>query len=355
MTLLDANLEAIMQHELVEKSIEEVCSSVDIYGYNYMEPRYEIDGEKYPSRIILGTETNPDKIAHNWDLVKKLPYLIGDYVWTGWDYLGESGVGRNDYINPEMRGIFGQYPWYMAYCGDIDICGNRRPQSYYREIVWGLRKNPYIAVERPQYYGKIAAKTNWSWTDTIESWTWYGYERKPIKVEVYSDAQEVELLVNDQIIERKIVGEEFMYKAIFDLVYTPGKITAISYNNGVETGRMDILTADEEVYLNIEVETKEVLANGMDLAFVNISLVDKNGNLNTSMDRKVKISIEGKGLLQGYGSADPTSCENFYDTERTTFDGKALAVIRTTKEKGEIIITAESDGLEPKRLIIKSV
>ena len=209
MILLDANMSAIMQHETVGKAMEEACSSVDICGYNYMAARYESDGKQYPNRIILGTESNPDHIGHNWDLVKKLPYVIGDFTWCGWDYIGESGIGRNDYTDSGRKGIYGAYPWYLAYCGDIDICGNRRPQSYYREIVWGLRKNPYIAVENPEHYGKTPIKTNWTWTDTMESWTWYGYEDKPVKVEVYSDAQEVELFVNNKSVGRKIVGEEF--------------------------------------------------------------------------------------------------------------------------------------------------
>ena len=108
---------------------------------------------------------------------------------------------------------------YLANVGDFDICGNRRPQSYYREIVWGLRSDPYIAVINPQYYECKAAVTNWSWSDSINSWTWYGYEDKPIEIEVYSNADEVKLYINGNVIAKKRVGEEKPYMAIFKTFY----------------------------------------------------------------------------------------------------------------------------------------
>ena len=97
----------------------------------------------------------------------------------------------------------GGYPWLTAWCGDIDITGHRRPQSYYREIVFGLRADPYLAVQRPEHHGEAAAGTPWSWTDVVSSWSWAGREGAPVTVEVYADADEVELLVNGRSVGRR--------------------------------------------------------------------------------------------------------------------------------------------------------
>ena len=212
-----------------------------------------IDGKKYPNRVIVGSETRPNAIANNWSMVKKLPYLIGDFVWCGWDYIGESGVGKVDYNFEKSKGIYGPFPWYLANVGDFDICGNRRPQSYYREIVWGLRNDPYIAVINPKYYECKAAVTNWSWSDSINSWTWHGYEDKPIEIEVYSNADEVELYINGKSIDKKIVGEEKPYMAIFKTIYKEGEIVAKSYKDGILTGECKLKSSKKATKFLVEI------------------------------------------------------------------------------------------------------
>lgn len=354
MTLLDSYMGEIMEHEVVGKAIEEACASLDVCGYNYMDSRYVKDGKQYPNRIIVGSETNPDKIGYNWPVIEHLPYVIGDFVWTGWDYIGESGIGKIDYGNIKAKGIYGPYPWYLAHCGDIDICGNRRPQSFYREIVWGMRKKPYIAVQRPQHYGKQYRRTNWSWSDSINSWTWPGYEGKPIIVEIYSAHEEVELLINDISMGRKQVGEEIPYQVRFDTLYQAGTITAASYKGGRECSREVLKTAGEAAGLLVTADSSALAADGRDIAFLDIAAVDSQGDINTSFNGKVAIVIEGPGIVQGFGSADPCSKENFFDRERTMFDGRLLAVIRTVKEEGEIKITLKAERLQDKEVKLTS-
>lgn len=345
LTVLDANMDKIASHRLVGESTEEAFAGLDVCGYNYMDSRYEQDGTLYPNRVIVGSETRPDAACHNWKLVTKLPYLIGDFVWTGWDYLGESGIGKNDYEHKKAKGIYGPYPWYIAYCGDIDICGNRRPQSYYREIIWNLRKEPYIAVENPRHYSKIPAKTNWSWSDTIESWTWPGAEGKPIRIEVYSGGQEVELIINGISIEKKVLRESDMSIVSFDSIYQPGKIEAVAYRDGVEIGRMEIVTAEDNIAIYMTTEREELECKTEELVYVQIGIRDRHRRLNTAKNIKIHLTLDGPGEILGYGSADPLSLENFYDRERTTFYGRALAVLKTTNEKGMLRLTASADGL----------
>ncbi len=131
---------------LVSESTEESASVLDIVGFNYADSRYEQDAEQFPHRVIVGSETFPERIDTMWSLVTRLPHVIGDFTWTGWDYIGEAGIGRVDYTDVEdyvATGTTGPHPYLLAECGDIDITGHRRTVSYYREIVYGLRSAPY--------------------------------------------------------------------------------------------------------------------------------------------------------------------------------------------------------------------
>lgn len=344
---------ALVTSDMVTYSTAEAFAAVDIAGLNYGDARYEMDKQLFPNRVIVGSETYPRDIAGNWKLVKENGHVIGDFTWTGWDYLGESGIGKCDYEGNKTGEIMGNFPWMTAYCGDVDLIGDRRPVSYYREIVYGLRNQPYIAVQRPKHYSEKLLSSPWSWSDSISSWTWPGFEGKPVKVEIYSDAGEVELFLNGQSVGKAAVGEENGFKAIFDIVYAPGELKAIACTNDKETGSMVLATAGKGLELELGVDRGVLQATGEDLAYVMISLTDEAGILQTSADRKVSVTVEGAGALQGFGSADPKSTENFFDTERTTFDGKLLAVIRSKAEAGTITVTASAEGCSSKTITIQ--
>jgi|HigsolmetaGSP11D_1036233.scaffolds.fasta_scaffold04499_2 beta-galactosidase len=340
------------ENPLVTKLVAESFAVVDIAGYNYADNRYVMDKELFPNRIIVGSETYPRDIASNWKLVKENGHVIGDFTWTGWDYLGEAGIGK-PYLEDGGFGFAGGYPWVIAYCGDIDITGHRRPASYYREIVFGLRKEPYIAVQRPQHYGRPTANNPWSWSDSISSWSWEGYEGQPIIVEVYSDADEVELVLNGERIGRAGAGEANGYRAVFDTVYEPGELVAIAYADGVESGRMTLRSAGAGLHLKVEADRVRIKADDQDLAYVSISIVDDQGIVKPLSDRKVKVTVDGAGVLQGFGSANPETEEDFTDDVHTTFDGRALAVIRPTGA-GKIRVQAEAEGCPPQMIEIEA-
>jgi beta-galactosidase len=343
-----------MNTELVSNATEEAYSCVDIAGYNYMDSRYESDKTLYPNRIICGSETFPKDIAANWKLVEENSHVIGDFTWTGWDYLGEAGIGKIDYSGKKTRRFDGEYPWHIAYCGDIDITGDRRPASYYREIVWGLRRDPYIAVEKPDRFGLPARPSPWSWSDTIGSWTWPGWEGKPVKVEVYSGADEVELRLNGNPLGRAAAGKKAAFKAVFTVVYSPGILEALAYSGGKETGRTRIVSASSAAALTLDCDRNTIRADAAELAYISISLTDQAGTLNTSFEKKLSLSVSGPGSLQGFGSANPESEEDYFSPVRTTFNGRALAVIRSNGGAGDIRVTVETEGLPPETITIKA-
>jgi beta-galactosidase len=353
MTSLMGQMNYLGTHPSVGEVLDETFSGMDICGYNYMSGRYPLDQKEYPNRITYGSETLPPDIDINWKYAKEIPQMLGDYTWTGWDYIGESGVGVPGY--GELSGFFSPYPVYLAHVGDIDIIGFRRPMSYYREIVWGMRKSPYIAAQLPQHYCEKMNCTPWINSDCIESWSWPGFEGKSIKVEVYSDSEEVGLFLNGTSIGKMPTGEENRFKAIFDMVYQPGTLEAIGYTGGMETGRFAIQTAGDKIQLSINADRQTIQVDGLDAAYLMISITDVHGVVNTAADRKVTVEVSGAGTLQGFGSADPKSEENFYDTERTTYNGRALAVIRSGSEKGSVKVTVSADGCAPQTININVV
>lgn len=334
--------EQIAGSRRIREILEESYASVDVAGYNYMVSLYEKDHTHFPNRVIVGSETCPPDIGVIWPKVKANGHVIGDFTWVGWDYIGEAGCGAFSY--EQAGGFFKPYPALLAFSGDIDITGHRRPMSHYREAVFGLAQAPFIAVQRVDRHGQQVFKSQWCGNDTVSSWTWPGYEGKPAVVEVYSDAQEVELRLNGRSIGRKPAGEAHLFTAIFETTYAPGTLEAVAWSDGRETGRMLLRTAEDASRLMVETDRAVLKADGADLAYLMISVADANGTVNMSKPLPVTIRIEGAGVLQGFGSADPYGTENYFDATKTTYDGRVLAVVRTTRTPGEIRVVASAPG-----------
>jgi beta-galactosidase len=342
---------------MVTERTEESFAALDVAGMNYGEARYELDPTLFPDRVIVGTETWPDSIDRNWALVSAHPHLIGDFTWTGMDYLGEVGIGVPGYADDATarRSFATPYPGRTAFCGDLDLAGYRRPVSYYREIVFGLRTEPYIAVGRPERHGQtITIATPWSWTDTVSSWSWPGFEDRPVHVEVYADAEEVELLLDDASLGVSTVGAQRAFRADFEIVYRPGRLVAVARRDGREISRTALHTATGERALRLTADCDEVRATTTDLLFVDVELVDNDGILRPADDREVRVSITGDGVLAGFGSGAPISDEVFDTGMHRTFDGRALAIVRPTGA-GSITVTAEAEGYPAAEMTVEVV
>ena len=332
----------------------ESSAPLDVLGLNYAESRYAIDEDLFPHRVIVGSETFPSQIGRLWPMVKDAPNVIGDFTWTGWDYLGEVGIGATAYAeDPDaVPGLEREYPYLTAWCGDLDITGWRRPVSYYREVVFGLRTEPYLAVQRPEHHGHtITMQSPWGWSDSVSSWTWPGFEGKPIIVEVYADADEVALLLDGVEVSRATMGEKLPMMATLETVYRAGELTAVAYRDGEEAGRTSIATATTPARLTATADRADLRNDDADLAFVAIELRDDNGVLVTTADRAVTVEVEGAGVLAGMCSANPKTAERFDADTWRTFDGRALAVVRPSGA-GEVTVTVSADELEPVRLTL---
>lgn len=328
---------------------EKFAEPLDVVGYNYLLHRYAYDGKKYPKRIICGTETFPSQAFDYWQQVEKHAHVIGDFVWTSIDYLGEAGIG---YVNYGDRRNSKGYPWLTANCGDIDICGLKRPQSYYRDCVWGIAKEPYIAVHPPQHYGKAPMMTPWSWPDVLPTWDWPGYEGKPVKIDVYCIDSEVELFLNGHSLGRKLAGKEQKYLASFDAVYQPGELVAVSYENGKEKARKVLKTPGKPVCLRLTPDRRQLTIMPGDLCYITVEVIDNEGNLVHRADNPIYFTVYGAGKLLAVGNSDPMSEESFVGNHRKAYNGRAMAVVRTNGDPGMIMLTAAADGFKPVDVMI---
>ena len=326
-----------------DKATAVAISYLDIGGYNYAASRYGIDGELHPDRVIVGSETLPKNLYNNWQLVLKYPYVIGDFMWTGWDYLGEAGIGTVRYKSFRKAGE--DAPIISGGCGVIDICGKLRPETHWNRLIWNLTDTPGIGVEPLTHAGETGSISMWRDTDAVSSWSWKGYENKKTKVIVYAGGAMAELIVNGKSYGKKKTNE---CKAIYPkVVYTPGTITAISYDsNGREISRTSLTTAEGKTKLLLVPEKQILHPNGQDLCYLNIHLVGENGAVKSTEDVPVTVTVTGAGRLQALGSAKPNMGECFFSDTHTTYYGNALAVIRVGTTSGKIQVKVSAPGLE---------
>jgi hypothetical protein len=333
----------LVRSDLASARLEESTSQLDVTGYNYAFERYDMDIERHPQRLFLGTESIPAKLDRIWPLVQTHDAVIGDFAWTAWEYAGEAGLGID---KPAAEGFFGSYPTRLSGTGDIGITGRRRTVSYWREIIWGLRTAPFIAVHRPDAVTHPdAVPALYTWPESTDSWTWPGFEGRSLTVDVYSDAEEIELLLDGVPLARRSVGDPKACIARFEVDYRPGKIEAVAYRRGKPIDSTSLSSADElDVRLRAAADRSELRSDGQDLAFIDIALQDSAGRVSPAATADISVHVEGPGVLQGLGS-DAFASENSYAADRCeTFLGRALAVVRPTGAGTILVRIATDDG-----------
>ena len=314
---------------------------LDIAGYNYMIFKHAEDHQRDPQRVMWQTESFPRDAFKNWAYVNDYPYIVGDIVWTGLDYLGESGIGRYYYEGERPGESYvegGQPDWHGACCGDVDITGWRRPISHYREMLWSNKPSLYMAVKEPDgYRGKIF-ETSWSVWPTWESWNWKGWEGKPIDVEIYTKSPEVSLYLNDQLIGTKAVDRSTEFKAVFSVPYEAGTLRAVAGDQTVT-----LSTAGAPAALRLTTDRKVLKANGQQLAFITVEVVDKEGRVCPDAAIPCEAGVSGQARLMAAASADLKDREPSTSQRFTTWKGRAMIVVRSNPQKGKAKVSVKSN------------
>lgn len=372
----DKTVRAKAEHSTQEDAQQEweehsapFAGMLDVVGYNYMDGFYETDGKLYPERVILGTESFPMQIDRVWDKVEKLPFVIGDCTWTCLDYIGEAGIGKSAFLDPDEdpdhpghSPFLSSFPWRLANDADYDINGNLKPQGLYRRIVWGSSQTGLFSYD-PAVFDRKEWVSAWGWPAVSPCWNWKGQEGKPVKVVVYSAAREVELRLNGRVLERKAAGKENRYKAEFDITYEPGTLTAVSFSQGQEISSCTLHTAGAPAALRLTADRQELSADGHGVCYVAVEIVDEEGRTvpDAALSLQAEVTAPEKenaceaGWLAGFGSSNPVTTENYTVGKCTAWQGQAMAVLRSGYEPGNLVLKVKAEGLPDACLEIPSV
>jgi beta-galactosidase len=339
------------------KDSERAFRSSDVCGYNYAWNEYENDHKLYPSRVMFSTETLPKDRAKAWECVEKNPYVIGDFVWTAMDYLGESGIGHTKYRagNEKNAPLVLDYPWFNGWCGDIDICGNKKPQAALRDVAWGITKIE-ILVHAPIPAGLVEDTSPWGWLDESASWNWSGFENQLMAVKVITRYPSVRLYLNDKLLDEKPVemnnDVQKMYAAFFQVPYVKGELKATGVENGIEKESIVLKTTGKPFAIRLIVDRSEIRASRSDLSYVHVEVVDKDGNCVPDHDVKLQINVSGNGEIAASGNACPTDMESFRSLTPKTYKGRALVILRPKGKAGKIVLHVNSDELRQADAVI---
>ena len=310
---------------------------LDLAGYNYATGRYLPDVRRVPERPVFGAETMPYDIARNWRLVESIPQVVGDFMWTSWDYLGECSLAGWS-SDPEM--VNKPFPWLCADTGALDLVGNPNGECAMAEVVWDVA-DPLVYVRPCMLPNPVMAP--WRGTNSIPSWSWAGCEGVRTTVEVYTKAPIVKLYLNGRNVAVKRTHE---CHADFLVRYAPGELVALACTaRGEVLGKATLQSAAGPLRLALTREPRRLPGTdgAGDLVFVDVAATDADGVVEASCDQEVSITVSG-GELVAFGSAAQKSERSYLEGCFPLRYGRGLAVVRLGE--GPCTITAEAEGIE---------
>jgi beta-galactosidase len=329
----------------------------DVCGYNYQEHWYAADKKQFPKRMILGTECYPYyhgradygttnalnnfycdfTSANPWYDVANNDFVIGQFLWIGIDYLGESaGWPSKGWCN-----------------GLIDTAGFVKPIASFHRSVWNSRPMVQIGVLDDALDidpGHLA----WSWPNTARHWNFPRYANRLIRVETVSNCQAVELFINDKSLGVRRVSDYPNNTIPWSFEYNSGTLRAVGLSDGMKVASDEIKTAGPPAKIVLKADRKTILADGQDIANIEIQLVDANGVPVPDSDKLIKLNVKGPGTVIGMDNGDMRSPEPYKASQHTTQWGRVLGVVQASRQPGAMKITATSAGLPEATVSVES-
>lgn len=261
-------LQSLIKPEQIENNLKEFIKPLDMVGLNYGMHLTESLHKVNPGRIIVHSETFPRSIGKTWPITLKNKHAVGDFMWTGWDYLGEVGIGVVQYGRQPKR-FNKPYPCIGGGVGSVNLAGFIEGQGHYTAVVFGVEKHPYIGVRPLNHAGEKSQMGQWRGTDVVNSWSWTGCEGKMAEIEVFSDEAQIELILNNKSLGKQPVVD---YTARFKTIYQPGLLQAIAYNSqGTKVSSSSLSTASDKTVITVCSEKSKISADGNDLAYINLN------------------------------------------------------------------------------------
>jgi beta-galactosidase len=268
------------------------------------------------------SESYPLEAFEYWMDAKNNSWVIGDFVWTAFDYVD---------------------------CGDIDICGWKRPQSYYRDVLWQDTPQLSIFVSPPKpTFPPNPEREYWSiwhWHDVVADWNWKGYENKSMPVHVYSSYESVELFRNGKSLGKKPTNESNKFTATWNVSYQPGELKAIGYSGRKKGETILLQSAGTPSRIQLTADTTTLAADGQSLSYVTVEVLDEKGVVNPKAENLLSFSLTGPGEIIAVANSNPMSTESFQGKERKAWQGKCLVIIKSNRQEGEVRLKATGEGL----------
>jgi beta-galactosidase len=343
----------------LSRDMDPYFATLDIAGYNYATgidsnktTLSERDHIRMPQRVMVGTESFPLEAFGSWMDVLDHPYVIGDFVWTAFDYIGEASIGWRGYFQKHDF-----FPWNLAFCGDLDICGWKRPQSFYRDALWKENQiSVWVTPPQPSFELNPAreAWSKWHWKDATDNWNWEGNEGKIMDVNICSSCSETELFLNGRSLGKKTTGRAEKFTASWKVPYEPGTLRAVGFTGKKQVAAAELHTAGEVTQIKLSADRNKITSDGQDLSYITVELTDKNGIRNRKAENQISFELEGPGTIAATGNANPVSLESFQLPQRKAWHGRCMIVVKSDTTAGKIKLKAKTAGLSPASLEIES-
>ena len=326
---------------------------LDLGGYNYEAKQYLSDHKAYPRRIMAGTESFPAETLENWQAANLYPFVLGDFVWTGMDYIGEVGIGNFSYVADDRpySTPARSWPWFLSNCGDLDMNGSKKPQSLFRDVVWG-RSELELLVHAPIPAGKREVLSKWGWPDEHpHCLPQTSKSRSRLVVRAYSRCDSVRLYLNEKCLGTKVVSPRLA--ADFEVPFSAGCLVAAGIRDGREVVRKSLQTTGRPRHLVLFPEKRTVSADLNDLAYVRVCVTDEEGRIVPDAAVRLKMTVEGDGILLASGNAAPDDMHSFRNPACTTWQGQCLAILQPGVKSGVMLLKVVAEGMPPVEMEIR--
>lgn len=319
---------------------------LDVVGYNYAEEFYEKDHKKYPNRKIIGSETF-DYPLSVWLAHEKNDYVAGEFLWTGFDYLGESGIGGGK-GGPKPSLTWPKWPCRSSMCGLIDLSGFKKPRCYFRQSLWSNDPMVYIACRltlSAEKKSQSEVVPRWGWPKVASHWNWAGKEGETMTIFCYTNCENVELFLNGKSLGSEQLSASSALEPSWNVPYEPGTLKAIGKKDGKIACTHELHTAGKPAKIILTPDRDNIVSDGCDLSHIEVDVVDKDGRIVANADNLITFDVSGQGKIIGVGSGDPQNHEDYKSNKRKLYKGKCLLAVQSRYQSGQICITATSPGL----------